>query len=318
MRREYLSVVMLLSLCVMLSGCIQEGGGNAIKGEESAAYKVISTINYDSSLCESAINYNLSAGVDTGLGIQLRDKNTGERIQRYFLGRPVSGEGYVCSRQGAEKWTVFADSRGYSPVAFEVNISGNKMATIDVPIQKSCTGGPGCFDNVKIGLLELAGGNQTKADELFEENQRIFFDKIKESFGLEKEEYTLDCMECYAGQSGYIKAKGKYKDGSVLEMYFLERMSPSVRGWVMCFSAENNEIFERVKKGYCSQIQSVRIHDNSTCTEEAYNKTAELRSSCLAGEFEKAEGGFRTIALSEWADRCSITVEKGDFDCLGY
>ena len=204
-------------------------------------------------------------------------------------------------------------------VSFELDLPKNQLATIEVSMMKSCSGGPSCFDNMLVGLLESAGGNKKKAEEIILSSKNRFFDIIQESFGLKKSDYELSCVECDMGRGGYIKAKGIYKDGSPLELYYHWGWCSSGGddcGWDVCFSSTSDAIFKSVKTNFCSKLSSKQNNDGYICTDVEYDNTRRVKNKCFAGEYEKITGNKKTLAIKQISNRCKSSVDKGNFDCM--
>lgn len=230
------------------------------------------------------------------------------------------GQKYTCQEQMVPGKTVIAVYvRGYTPVVFLFDYAPSKLATIEVPMVKSCSGGPSCLDNTRIfaGLY-----NESVAEQMTNWTQDKFSETIKQQFGLDKSDYQLECMECDMNRGGFIKAKGTYKDGSPLALYYRQGWCSSGGadcGWNLCFTTRSDDLFSSVENGACNQISAQQSHDVYTCsaTTEAYDKTDEVRSSCLAGGFENNDGVSKTLAIAQSRGRCVSSVEKGVMDCLG-
>ncbi len=182
---------------------------------------------------------------------------------------------------------------------------------------KSCSGGPSYFDNLKSSAEMV--DNQTSVDESIKKDQTWLYDTIKNQFGLEKANYNLQCIEMDTNRGGYIKAKGAYKDGSKLELYYhWGWCAPSGYdcGWIICFSSSDDNLFESVKSDYCNKISSHQSHGGPICTLEAYDNTQEVRDKCNAGEFEKITEGKKTLSIIQDSNSCKTSVTTGKFNCL--
>ena len=323
MRTSYIIVAIgIVLLVVFLTVCVQ-------KITQDKPFKIISKINYDRYLCGRRSSYHNHEGFYTGLRAVLKDKDTGENLEgNSYISIEGGGgglslhESYSCEEQiSSQNAIVSVYSKGYTPMIFELDLPKNQLATVEVSMMKSCSGGPTCFDNLKVGLLERVDGNQTKAEEIITSSQNWFFDIIKRNFGLEKSDYELSCMECdMMRQPGYIKAKGTYKDGSPFELYYhWDWCSPAGTGcgWDICFSSTSNTLFESVKTNICSKISSGQSHDEYSCTAEAYDDTEQVKSQCLAGEYERIVGNEKTLAIKQISNRCKSSVEEGNFDYIG-
>lgn len=317
-------VLTLAGLLLLLStACIQQNQPPA-----ESAYKIISTKEYDNSLCSSTGFYYKPNGYNYGLRLILKDKQSGKLLDGYATdsgGTTSTEENYSCLEQTDTEYTVLsAYSKGYSPAAFELKTPKNQLVTIEVPLTKSCTGGPSCFDNYKTALQRTQEENQTKTEELLKEFQTRFYDTIKDNYGLDQSDYELTCMECDMVRGGYVKAKGTYKDGSPLELYYHWGWCSSGGtdcGWTACFTSENDALFESVKNARCSRIESYAMQDdysepgihNLIRTNDTTNET---RKECLNGKYEKTEGKQKTLSIIQNSARYLNTVEIGETYCM--
>jgi hypothetical protein len=288
-------------------------------------FKISSLADYNSSLCTSIGYGNNPGGFSSGIRLVLKDKTTGELLEgdgdySTNAGGGSLGPGeYSCEEGIDSKYAaIFAHSKGYAPSVFILTYPTNKLATVEVSMVKSCTGGPSFFDNLIMSAFIM--DNQTLAGEYQKDGQDRFYDIIKNEIGLEKTDYTLDCMEGDMGRGGYIKARGKLNDSSSFELYYHWGWCSSGGsdcGWSKCFSSESNRLMASVKNITCGQISSRVIHNDYTCASEAYDRTDEVKNKCNAGEFEKVDGSKRIISIIQNSGRCEDSVNVGDLSCLG-
>jgi hypothetical protein len=183
---------------------------------------------------------------------------------------------------------------------------------------KSCSGGPSFLDNLQLTYETM--DNKTLADKYIKEAQDRFYETIKDQFNLEKSEYNLECMESNMGRGGYIKAKGTYKDGSELELYYRWGWCSSGGtdcGESKCFSTTSDTVFSIMKNTSCNSITSSQSHDEYICLSPAYDNTTEVRNECLNGSFEKIDGNKKTISIIQSSNRCYSSASVGLLDCIG-
>lgn len=323
------TVIGIILITILLSGCIQKITGNKNQTQAfEVQYNISSQINYNRTFCKNTGFHHNPEGFNIGSRVVLKDRITGEDLNGYASTSVKSpgddlnvDKSYSCEEQVNSRNTIISVySKGYTPLVFEIKLPKNKLTTIEVPMIKSCSGGPSCFDNIKIGLLEKANGNQTKADEISTHFQDGFTETIQKKFGLEKTDYNLSCMECDMGRAGFIKAKGTYKDGSPLELYYHWGWCSSGGsdcGWSTCFSSTSNTLFESIKNRVCDRISSNQ-YNNDICYLNAYDYTEQVKNKCVAGEYEKTSENKKTLAIKQTETRCTSGVAIGNFNCMDY
>ncbi len=322
MEQKAVTLPALILIIFLSTACIQQNQPTA-----EIAYKITTTKEYDANQCSSTGYYYKPNSFNYGIRLVLQDKQSGKTLDGYATdsgGSVSTDENYSCLEQTDSEYAVLsAYSKGYTPIAFELKTPKNQLATIEVPMTKSCTGGPSCFDNYKT-MLKTTEGNQAKAEELLKEFQTRFFDTIKDNYGLNTSDYALQCMECDMGRGGYVKAKGTYTDGSNLELYYHWGWCSSGGtdcGWEICFTTENDALFQSVKNARCSLIQSYAMQDdysepgtrNLIKTNDSTNET---RKECLNGAFEKTSGKQKTITIIQNSGRYADTVKTDNTGCL--
>jgi len=174
MRTSYIiTAIGILLITILLSGCFQKiTQDKTSTPTPKVDYNIISRISYDKTLCGSTSFHYKPEGFNTGLRVVLKDKDTGINLEGYATisveggrGSLSLGETYSCEEQtDSKKAIVSVYSKGYTPMVFEIDLPKNQLATVEISMLKSCSGGPTCFDNMKVGLLESMSGNQTKAE----------------------------------------------------------------------------------------------------------------------------------------------------------
>jgi len=263
-----------------ITGCV-----NNINNEKNNTtdYKIVSRIPYYKGLCTSISDSMNNNGFNTGFRIVIRDSESGEELD-YLL-------------------SVFSD--GYSPEVFEVNMPRNEMVNIEIRMHKSCEGRTGCFENMKPENREAL--------------KDMFYDEVSANFGLDKADYELDCTECDMDRGGFIKARGTYEGGSRFELNYdwgWCSSGGSDCGWELCFSTEDENLFNSVKEHVCGKIYHKQDYDGYICEDEAFDYTEDVRNECLSGKFERNVGGRKTLAINQISNRCESSVEIGSFDCI--
>jgi len=286
-------------------------------------------MDFNESLCESTGNGNSENGFDYGIRIILKDKDTNETLNGYAnyammdnSGGSINRDGgYTCEKNIDEDTQVIsAYSQGYSPVVFSIAPARNSLSTIEVSMIKSCTGAPSCFDNFETKYSKLKLENKTYYDELLNEQKNIFYDYVDRSLGVNRTDYTLQCMECDMGRGGYVKAKGIYKDGSNLELYYHWGWCSSGGsdcGYDVCVSTDSDTIFSSAKNNYCNTLYWNARSDENTCPGETFNNDTIIRNECSNGKFDSIDSSKKTFALIQSSNRCSSSVANISNDCLG-
>jgi len=314
----------------MLMGCLNTAGNIPVDNSSNTIkyYSIISSENFNESLCESTGYSNSENGSDTGLRVILKDKDTNETVNgsaTYTFtksgGSLSNDERYTCEKsinEDTELISVYA--QGYSPTVFMMSTPRNSLSTIEVKMMKSCTGAPSCFDNLELKNFRLKTENRTQYDALLNETENIFYDYVDNSLGVNKTDYTLQCMECNIGRGGYVKAKGTYKDGSDFELYYHWGWCSSGGsdcGYDICVSTDSEDIFHSVKSGYCNKLYWDARSDEYTCLGETFNNDTVAKDDCNRGQFESMDLSRKTFALRQMSNRCSSSVQNIGYDCLG-
>ena len=118
---------------------------------------------------------------------------------------------------------------------------------------------------ISIGLILVVSGlaNQEYNVQINKENckslspfftynydKEFIFERIRYYFGLRVEDYTLECIETgFITRGDYIKAIGRYKDGSNFELFGQWQSSSSggsSGSYTLCFSSENEELLKNI------------------------------------------------------------------------
>jgi hypothetical protein len=306
-------ILLLIILMMSLSAC-------SPSSVESSDYKINSMLEYNANLCESTSYHYQEGGFNTGLRVVLKDKTTGQElpgsasIAHSLGGGSLSvGGNYSCEEQIASETVVIsAYSKGYSPLVFNAKLPKNQLATLEVAMQKSCTGAPSCTDNIRTSLANSR--NQTDIDEAVREAEQTFYDTIERNFGLKKDEYELSCMECNMGRGGYVKAQGTNTDGSAFDLYYRWGWCSSGGadcGSDMCFKSTGPS-FDSVKEKICSSLTSSQRNDGMLCKDPEYDTTTIIQAKCREGLYEENN----SIALRQLSNRCGSSVDSGTYDCL--
>ena len=241
MVKTIISLVILIGLTLILSGCVNESLNNKNRiVDENKDYKLLSTSDFKSNQldCVSTGNSAKPSGFDFGVELKVIDFKSAQEIENgrgwFFLenesGGNLKAKNLICFTNIDTKFGYFETyAIGYTPKKFKLDpLPKDKIVTIEVPLKKSCS------------------------EKIYDtKNEAYFFDRIKESIGLKNEDYRLECMESEIMRGGFIKATGKYKDGSNFELFYHW-------GWcssggadcidTLCFSAENGELFNNVNE----------------------------------------------------------------------
>lgn len=319
--------IIILCIILIITGCTSYLKEKTHASSQEQVYKISSLVKYSSSLCGSTGFAYKPNSFNSGMKLMLKDKITGELLEGYGTLSSKEGGGsanlknYSCQEEiYSENVLVSAYAKGYTPLVFNFKYPKNQLATVEVFMIKSCSGGPSFFDDLKLSneLLAELIDNQTLANEYLKGSQDRFYDTIKIQFGLEKADYSLQCIESYDSRGGYIKAKGTYKDGSPLELYYHLGWCSSGGsdcGWSICFTSNLDSLFQSVKNNTCNKIYSLQSHDD-ICINEAYDHTEEVKNECLAGKYENINGNKKSIAINQIAGRCTSSVEQDNFNCL--
>ncbi len=145
-------------------------------------------------------------------------------------------------------------------------------------------------------------------------------EKIQEKFDLKPGTYSIETSECNLVRGGNFSAKIEYK-GESLDIYYKWGWCSSGGsdcGWDMCIKSHSldSDLYGSLKQKYCGKIFS-RQFDTDMCEgREAYDYTNLTRSQCLAGDFENINSEESTLSLKYDNDRCTSSVEIGDFNCF--
>jgi hypothetical protein len=256
----------------------------------------------------------------------LKDKDTWEKLDGYAYlltgtskGSLSMDENYSCIEQTlSERMTIYAYAKGYAPRTLPFEPVRGQMTEVRIPMTKSCSGGPSCFDNIRTEYY-----NQTRAEEEEKNAQELLRELIKEKYGLEENEYKLTCAECDLSRGGFIKAKGTYMDATPLELYYHWGWCSSGGadcGWDACFTSKNKELFSSVKKGICLSLSSYnRTEDTSVpgvvSMQILTDDTNETIRQCLEGKYETRQEDAQTISVRQDANRYETSVANRERKC---
>jgi hypothetical protein len=319
---------LFLALAVLsLSGCTQQPAPQD--------YIILSTQDYNRSLCGgTGFNYQEN-GFNSGINILAKDSETGTNLtcSAYMIAQSSEGsvfpESFSCEEQMSDPEAVISVySAGHSPKTFRFNLPENQLVSLGIPLKKSCTGSPGCFESNLLVFQKQAKGNQTQADESAANLQSWFYNSISDQFLLNQSEYTLTCMECNYGRGGFLKAQGTQDNVPFILYYRTGWCSPGGGdcGWSACFSETSPEpsaAYAAIKEKLCGQIESFNLTgyynpiDSTYSYMKSNDTTAQVRQECLEGGFERTEGGTRTIFIIQDSSMSGHFVSKGETDCLG-
>ncbi len=264
---------------------------------------------------------NDPGGFNTGLDIILKDKETGKEI--------TSGEWYSETGGGslggtdcmegiaADNTVIQAYADGYAPVAFAYELPKNKIATIEVLMQKPCTGAPSCLDNIRTYASAYSHGNKTLEEETIKEESDEYYAKINETFDLQASDYSLNCMECNLGRGGYIRANGTYKDGTPLVLYYHWGWCSSGGtdcGWSACLKTENDQVLGNAENTLCPKLESYdrqeKYMKDYVTMETTRDETNQTQADCFKRGYETVQGKEKTLSIVQNADKYTSTVEK--------
>lgn len=290
-------------------------------------YMISSSSAYNNSLCASTSYSYEPNGFNTGIRLKLIDKiterelNGSGNLETIYGGGGIGTKDYSCmegilkgtTRTEKDRWKLFnnlssdeslitAYSEGYSPTVIRFRFEKNKLSTIEIPMIMSCSGGSSYFDN-----LQISGKNNKES--------RSAISDLIERIGLNYSDYIFSCIEAKMERGGYIKAKGKYKDGKDVELSYRWGWCSSGGtdcGWNICFKTDSASQMSKIKNTFCQKITSRIYHDDNLCLGEEKDNTDLVREQCAKGEFEKGN----TISIVQESNRCISTAIVGDFDCI--
>ena len=321
MNRSYF-LISLAFTAVLLSGCTQPSQQD---------YTILSTQDYNRSLCGSTgFNYQEN-GFNSGINILATDSQTGANLtsNAYIITQSSEGsvfpESFSCEEQLSDPQSVISVfSGGHSPKIFQFNLPENKLVEIEVPLRKSCTGEKGCFESSGLVFQKQSRGNQTQADESMTNLQNWFYNTLSEQFTV-NQSYTLTCMECNPGRGGFLRAQGTYNSVPFTLYYHIGWCSPGGGdcGWFACFSEDPaGDLYSRIKANLCGKLEYYNLTGfyNETDNSYSYIRTNDLtnqtRQECLQGAFEETSGSRRTISIIQDSSMMGAIATKGETDCL--
>jgi hypothetical protein len=325
---KFLLIFHMLAV-LALSGCTQQ--------PSSQDYIILSTQDYNRSLCGgTGFNYNEN-GFNSGILIITKDSQTGGSLSSnsYIITQASEGsvfpspESFSCEEQLSDPESVISVySAGHSPKTFQFNLPENKLVSLEIPLSKSCTGEKGCFDSNILIFQKQAHGNMTQSEESMSGLQNWFFNSISDQFLLNQSTYMLTCIECNYGRGGFLKAQGIHENIPFTLYYRTGWCSPGGGdcGWTLCFSETSSEptaTYTTIKEKLCSQIEQFNLtgyfnpQDNTYSYVKSNDLTNQKRQECLQGAFEETASGSRTISIIQDSSMSGHFVRKGGTDCLG-
>ncbi|MEM0475358.1 MAG: hypothetical protein QW343_01020 [Candidatus Norongarragalinales archaeon] len=138
------------------------------------------------------------------------------------------------------------------------------------------------------------------------------------ALGLNTDGKSFPYIECDLDRGGYVKAKITQGAESVDVCYHWGWCSSGGQdcGWTLVLSgSEKNGLYDEVKRLACGKLVSKRNSDEEYCQGTVFDDSARVQAACLAGEFEYAGNGIKTLRLKQEVSRCTYHVEKGPSDC---
>ena len=318
---------LLLALAILsLSGCTQQPA--------SQDYTILSTQDYNRSMCGgTGFNYQEN-GFNSGINIQAVDSQTGASLdsKAYIIAQSSEGSAFPgsfsCEEQLSDPETVISVySAGHSPKTFQFNLPENQLVSLKIPLRKSCTGSPGCFESNLLAFQKQAKGNQTQIDESAAYLQSWFYSSIADQFLLNQSDYSLTCEECNYGRGGFLKAQGTQDSIPFTLYYHTGWCSPGGGdcGWSACFSESSpnpSAAYAAIKEKFCSKIEHFNLTGYSNPIDNTYSYvksndlTSQKKQECLQGGFEKIEGSTRAISIIQDSSMSGHFVSKGTMDCM--
>jgi hypothetical protein len=326
--RTYRFFAMLMLIFFVVVGCTGNQGKKPVLGTEpqnsqqnssdELIYNVSSLIDYNNSLCSGTGYHYKPNGYNSGIMLVLKDKRTGKILQGSGWAETSDGGGslnpeYYSCDEGMDSGDVAiaAFATGYAPSVVAFEYPKNKLATVEVFMEKSCSR-PSFGDNKTSSIIVSNGNRAELSDEIYS--------AVEEQFGLNRTDYKLTCIEANLGRGGYVKATGMYEGESYFELYYRFGWCSSGGadcGWSKCFSSANSTLFESVKTGICDEISSRQLYDEYMCnTSGAYDNTTVAKDLCINGGLEKADAGKKSISVVQGSNRCGDSVSAGNFNCL--
>jgi hypothetical protein len=309
------SFLLFLLIILLIAGCtpvLSPEENTSLTTPEPKQSSYLSTIvgDFNESLC-SSFGTIKGGYAPIGLQVQAIDAETKEsvvieRVSFNFLqgqggGSSGSVDGlFSCfTIDPRYDFSLGIFTKDYIPTTLLIEpLAIEKMHLITVEIQKK----PSCYLS-------------SDAEQLAQ-----YHSSITQGFGLEQEKYMLTCTDADITRGGFITSSGTLSQGGTFKMYYRWGWCSSGGadcGFTKCFSAEgNDEVFVAVKKKMCAEIRSQGYHDETMCTDPAYDDTTKIREDCLAGAYEFVSGDMKTISIVQQGSRCGSTVEKGKEDCL--
>jgi len=237
---------------------------------------------------------------------------------------------FSCEEQLSDPQSVISVySKGHSPKTFVFDLLPDKLVTLEVPMKKSCTGEPACFENNILIFQKQAKGNQTQIDESVANLQLWFSSTLSEQFLLNQSGYILSCMECNYGRGGFLKAQGTHGNIPFTLYYHTGWCSPGGGdcGWSACFSENSpsqTAAYSAIKDKLCGQLEYFNLtgyynpQDNAYSYVKSNDITNQIKQECLQGAFEDASGSRRTISIVQDSSMSGHFTRKGETECLAF
>ncbi|MBW2967027.1 hypothetical protein KY362_00930 [Candidatus Woesearchaeota archaeon] len=195
-----------------------------------------------------------------------------------FETSPFEGTAYSANLEFG-KYVARASAEGYhiTKKEFIIGPRNDKVAIIMIPRE------PGtCKDT----------GDRESAEKMLE-----FFDIQPD----------IECAEVWPGRGGEVMAKGNYQ-GQPIELsvqWDFCTSSGATCGWEATAKTAGPE-FQSIKQTLCSKLKWSEYDYNTP--KENFERSPELQSRCLAGEFDTAPD---TISIRQYSGRSSSHAEQG-------
>lgn len=330
--------VFLVIFIFSLNGCTWKDH----KEDYDKDYKIISITNYNASFCRrmsSSYNaeINKNKPFSSGLKIIAKDNDTGKIVEGdVSIDYIVSNTGFyltekpnfTCQENLDSDYAIISiyPKADYSPKVFEFKLLKNKLVTIEVLMNKICEGGKNLFENYEIGLVHKHNNDEEEIREIIEYAHKKV-DGFISTFGLNKTDYKLDCIEGSLERGGFIKARGIYLDKTPFELYYRDGFCSSAGtdcGFDACFTSFSDDegLYELVKSNLCKEIFSYDIkeeHDPNSYTTRRVrvnDTTDEIRKKCLEDGFSKIDDEKKSISIRKGLYPMRSYVLTGETDCL--
>lgn len=326
-----MKIIIVIATLLLVCGCMEETGTDDTSRKAGTTppekdYNITSSIPFDSSACSSTSFSHLPGGFNAGIRVSLT--SSGQQIQgrgRLYHqsghGTLTTGEHYKCLN-GINTSRVYVQvaSEGHAAIFTGIDLIPGNLTSIEIPLEKSCAGGPSCMENYRK-QLEYEGAGEDLDEKLSEFESRIKI-VINRTYGWEPGEYALSCIECDMDRGGYVKGTGTYMNATPFEFYYRWGWCSSGGGdcgWTTCLTSRDT-VYEEAKTRVCGKIKDyehVEKTVNSTYTMQTlYDKTNQTIQKCRQGKYEYANPDTKTISIIQQTNRYKATPKKGDTNCL--